>query len=70
MIEVAGLHVEVVRLQVAVLRRERVDAVVRQHDGLRVLELREHARREDVLVVRRVALARAQRLRCRTSAVR
>ena len=45
-IEVAGLHVEVVRLQVAELRRQRIEAVVRQDDGLRVLQFREHARRE------------------------
>src|SRR5262245_65464727 len=50
------------RLQVAVLRRERIDAVVRKRDGFGVLELREHAWRKDVRVMRRVALAGAQRL--------
>ena len=34
-VEVAGLDVEVVRLEVAVRRRLRIQAVVRQHDGLR-----------------------------------
>ena len=60
-IEVAGLHVEVVRLQVAELRRQRVEPVVRQGDRLRVLQLGEDARREHVVVVRRVALAGAER---------
>src|SRR5688572_32679446 len=50
------------RLQVAVLSWERVDAVVWQRDGLRVLKLREHARRKDVLMMRCVDLARTQRL--------
>ena len=62
MIEIACLHVQVMRLQVAVLRRERIDAVVRSDDGLRVLKLGEHARRKDVFMVRCVALAGAQRL--------
>ena len=70
MIEVAGLHVEVVRLQVAELRRHRVEAVVRQRDGLGVLQLREHAGREDVLVVRRVALAGADASASRRSPAR
>ncbi len=51
MIEVAGLHVEVVRLQIAELRRQRIEAVVRQDDRLCVLQLREDARREDVVVI-------------------
>ena len=37
MVKIAGLHVEVVRLQVAELRRQRVEAVVRQRDRLRIL---------------------------------
>ena len=62
MIEVAGLHVEVVRLQVAQLRRERIDAVIRQNNGLSILQLRENPRRKDVLMSRCVALARDDRL--------
>ena len=62
MIEVAGLNVQVVRLQIAELRRQRVDPVIRKHDGLCVLELRKDAWREDVLVHSRVALARDDRL--------
>ena len=56
MIEVARLHVKIVRLQVAELRRERIDAVVRDDDGLRILELREHTRCKDVLVMWGVTL--------------
>ena len=51
-IEVAGLHVEVVRLEIAVRRRLRIEAVVRQHDRLRVLELREDLRLEHVVELR------------------
>src|SRR5258708_1419522 len=48
-VEVAGLHVEVVRFQVAVRRRLRIEAVVWQDDGLRVLELRKDLRLEHVV---------------------
>ncbi len=48
-IEVAGLDVEVVRLEVAVRRRLRIEAVVRQDDRLRVLELGEDLRLEHVV---------------------
>ena len=44
--KVAGLHVQVVRLQIAELRRQRVDPVIRKHDGLCILELRKDAWRE------------------------
>src|SRR3954468_7689482 len=50
------------RLQVAVLRRQRIEAVVRQHDGLRVLQLHEHARPKRVIRFHAVELARRQRL--------
>src|SRR5262245_36395545 len=50
------------RLQITELRRQRVEPVVWNGDGLAVLQFREHPRRKDVLVMRRVALARAQRL--------
>ena len=62
MVEVADVDVQIVRLQVAVLRRQRVEAVVRQGDGLGVLEFREDAGREDELVVGCVTLAGTQRL--------
>ena len=65
MVKVAGLHVEVVRLQVAELRARRSQAVVRQCDRLSVMQLRAHPGREDVLMVRRVALAGTHRLLCR-----
>src|SRR5690242_14798885 len=62
MIEVAGLYVEVVRLQVAVLRRQWIEAVVRQDDRLRVLKLHEHARPKRVVRLHAVELACRERL--------
>ena len=47
MIEVTGLSVDVGRLQVAVLRREGIQPVVRQNDRLGVLQFGEDARLED-----------------------
>src|SRR5262249_31331956 len=61
-VEVARLQIEVVRLQVAEVRRERVDAIVRHHHGLGGLELRGNAWRQGVIVMRRITLARRQRL--------
>src|SRR5450631_1950449 len=48
-IEVAGVYVEVVRLEIAVRRRLGIQAVVRQDDGLSVLELGEDLRLEHVV---------------------
>ncbi len=56
MIEVTGLHIKVVRFEVAVGRRLRVEPVVGQHDRLRVLELCEDLRLEDVVEDKRVRL--------------
>src|SRR5215210_5459244 len=50
------------RLQVAVMRRMRIEAVIREHDRLRILKLCEQAWREDVLVMWRIALAGAEGL--------
>src|SRR6185503_6510808 len=60
--EIAGLYVEVMRLQVAVLRRQWIEAVVRQNDGLRVLQLHEYARPKRVIRLHAVELARRERL--------
>ena len=57
-IEVAGLHVQVVRLQVAVRRRLRVQPVVRQHHRLGVLQLAEDLGLEHVVQLEGVVLAR------------
>ena len=46
MFEVAGLDVEIVRLQIAVLRRKRVEAVVGKRHRLRMLQFGEDARLE------------------------
>ena len=65
-IEVTGLHVEVVRFQVAALRRQRIQSVVRHRDRLRVLKLGEDARLKQVVRFQHVRLAGAQTvLRCR-----
>src|SRR5438105_3934557 len=70
MIEITGLHVEVVRLQVAVLRRHRVQAVVRQYDRLRVLQFHEYARTKHVIGFERVTLAGRDRVLVRSGAAR
>src|SRR5438105_3254130 len=62
MVEIAGLHVKVVRLEIAVLRRQWIQSVIRQYDGLRVLQLGEHSRREHVVGFEHVGLAGGQRL--------
>src|SRR3954471_23128377 len=56
MIEVAGLHIEVVRLEVAVGGGQGITAVVGEDDRLCVLQLREHLRLKDVLEVQFVGL--------------
>ena len=62
MVEVAGLDIEIVRLQVAVLRWQRIQAVIRQRDRLRVLQLHEDARLKDVVGLEGVRLARTERV--------
>src|SRR4029077_3137631 len=58
------------RLQVAVLRRQWIEAVVRQYDGLRVLQFHEHARPKRVVGLHAVELARGERLTRRGGAAR
>src|SRR5471032_820636 len=60
-IEVARVHVEVVRLEIAVRRRLGIEAVVRQDDGLGVLELCEELRLEHVVEDEAVRLRRTDR---------
>jgi hypothetical protein len=60
-VEKAGLNVEIVRLEIAVGRRLGIEAVVRQDDGLRVLQLSEHLRFEDVLTHEAVTFRSADR---------
>jgi hypothetical protein len=57
MIEVALTDVQVVRLEIAVLRREGVEPVIRQCHGLGILEFGEHPWREGVVGLEAVALA-------------
>ena len=59
MIEITGLHV--VRTASGSIAAEWIDAVIRNDDRLRVLELGKDARAK-ILPVRRIALAGAQRL--------
>src|ERR1700687_1028359 len=49
LVEVTRVHVEVVRLEIAVRRRLGIEAVVRQDDGLGVLQLGEDLRLEHVV---------------------
>ena len=63
LLEVGRVLVEVVRLQVAVGGRMRIQAVVGQDDRLRVLEFRENLRLKDEVALDVVALARARRWR-------
>src|SRR3954469_11590377 len=58
------------RLQVAVLRRQWIEAVVRQHDSLRVLQFHEHARTKRVVRLHAVELASGERLTRRSGATR
>src|SRR5471032_1180247 len=60
-VEVAPLDVEVVRLEIAVRRRLGIEAVVRQDDGLGVLELGEDFRLEHVIEQEAVCLGGADR---------
>src|SRR4029077_17489710 len=58
------------RLQVAVLRRQWIEAVVRQYNSLRVLQFHEHARPKRVVRLHAVELARGERLTRRPGAAR
>src|SRR5476649_1573943 len=68
--EVAGVHVEVVRLEIAVRRRLGIQAVVGQDDGLGVLELREDLRLEHVIEEEAVRLRGTDRRPLRGRAAR
>ena len=61
MVEVALLDVEIVRLEIAVRRRLRIEAVVRQDDGLGVLQLGEDLRLEHVVEQEAVRLGGTDR---------
>src|SRR3981081_3426347 len=61
MIEVARLRVEVVRLEIAVRRRVRIEAVIREDDRLGILQLRKHLRFEHVLSGQAVRFRRTHR---------
>ena len=60
MFEIAGLDVEIVRLQITELRRKRVEAIVGQRHRLRMLQFRENARLKEEVRLQHVRLAGAQ----------
>src|SRR3989442_1136550 len=67
MIEVAGLHVEVMRLEVAILRRQRIDAFVRKHwSSVRQLSSPGKAERKELMLwVATIGISRAWRDRAK-----
>src|SRR5689334_20760492 len=60
MLEIGPVGIEVVRFEIAIARRMRIQAVISQDDGLRVLEFRENLRFKDKVTLHVVPLARRE----------
>src|SRR5437763_1945658 len=60
MLEIRAVWIEIVRLQVAVCRRMRIESIVRQDNRLRVFQFGENLRFKDEITLHVVSLAGAQ----------